>query len=71
MSAAGDSTLTGAGDQGVAQLAQEFYDQLAIRLGERIRDCGQRVPVITGQTPSSLPSSPFPDIGQHTAFAQY
>ncbi len=29
--------LTGAGDQGVAQLGQDFYDQLAQKLGERIR----------------------------------
>jgi aspartate kinase len=44
-----ESHLASAGDQGVAQLGQEFYDQLAVKLGERLRECGQRVPVITGQ----------------------
>jgi aspartate kinase len=32
------------------QLAQEFYDRLATTLGERIRQCGRRVPVVTGKT---------------------
>jgi hypothetical protein len=41
--------FTSSGDQGVAQLGQDFYDQLAARLGERIRECGARVPVITGR----------------------
>ena len=56
-----DQQLASTGDQGFAQLGQEFYDQLAIRLGQRIRECGSRVPVITGEhdnhhifTPSSL-----------------
>ncbi len=43
-----DRQLAGAGDQGVAQLGQEFYDKLAVKLGERLRECGSRVPVITG-----------------------
>lgn len=30
------------------QLGQAFYDRLARRLGERIADCGDRIPVITG-----------------------
>jgi aspartate kinase len=46
--AASYTALQGAGDQGVAQLGQEFYDQLAVKLGQRIRECGTRVPVITG-----------------------
>ncbi|KAG5634927.1 hypothetical protein H0H81_000303 [Sphagnurus paluster] len=29
-------------------LDQEFYDRLAIALGERIKQCGPRVPVVTG-----------------------
>ncbi|KAF9057159.1 Aspartate/glutamate/uridylate kinase [Panaeolus papilionaceus] len=29
-------------------LGQEFYDNLAKALGERVRDCGPRVPVVTG-----------------------
>ncbi|KAF5383142.1 hypothetical protein D9615_005018 [Tricholomella constricta] len=29
-------------------LDQDFYDRLAVALGERIRQCGPRVPVITG-----------------------
>lgn len=50
MSSISDAALTATGDQGVAQLSQEFYDQLAVRLGDRIRDCGDRVPVITGKS---------------------
>ncbi len=49
MSAASEATLLSSGDQGIAQLGQDFYDHLAVRLGERIRDCGTRVPVITGE----------------------
>lgn len=56
MSAA-ETTSASNGDQGVAQLGQEFYDQLAVRLGERIRECGGRVPVITGEFLSLCPSS--------------
>ena len=48
-SAVSDAHLASSGDQGVAQLGQEFYDQLAVRLGERLRGCGTRVPVITGE----------------------
>ncbi|KAF7796163.1 hypothetical protein EIP86_007337 [Pleurotus ostreatoroseus] len=29
-------------------LGQEFYDRVAITVGERIRQCGPRVPVVTG-----------------------
>ncbi|KAF8970456.1 Aspartate/glutamate/uridylate kinase [Flammula alnicola] len=29
-------------------LPQEFYDNLAVALGERLRECGARVPVVTG-----------------------
>jgi alanine transaminase len=46
--ATADLGLTASGDQGVAQLGQVFYDELSKRLGERLRECGQRVPVITG-----------------------
>ncbi len=46
--ASANEVMTSSGDQGVAQLGQEFYDQLSVRLGERIRECGTRVPVITG-----------------------
>lgn len=49
MSAASEAVSVDAGDQGVAQLGQEFYDQLSFRLGERLRECGQRVPVVTGE----------------------
>lgn len=49
MAAASEAVSVDAGDQGVAQLGQEFYDQLSIRLGERLRECGQRVPVVTGE----------------------
>lgn len=30
------------------QLGQEFYDRLSVALGERIKACGPRVPVVTG-----------------------
>jgi aspartate kinase len=29
-------------------LGQEFYDRVAVAVGERIRQCGPRVPVVTG-----------------------
>lgn len=41
-----------AGENG--QLRQEFYDELSASFGERIRQCGPRVPVVTGEQ-----SSPF------------
>lgn len=31
------------------QLDQDFYDRLSQVLGERIRQCGHRVPVVTGK----------------------
>ena len=31
-------------------LGQEFYDQVAVLVGERIRQCGPRVPVVTGMS---------------------
>ncbi|KAI9602308.1 hypothetical protein H4Q26_001595 [Puccinia striiformis f. sp. tritici PST-130] len=33
---------------GRGQLRQPFYDRIAIRLGERIKQCEDRIPVITG-----------------------
>lgn len=30
------------------QLGQLFYDRLSKRLGERLAECGNRVPVVTG-----------------------
>ncbi|BEJ11659.1 hypothetical protein CspHIS471_0201190 [Cutaneotrichosporon sp. HIS471] len=48
MTSAMDSALTSSGDQGVSQLGQTFYDELSRRLGDRLRECGQRVPVVTG-----------------------
>ena len=48
------SALVASGDQGIAQLGQEFYNQLAVRIGERIRDCGARVPVVTGLSQITL-----------------
>jgi aspartate kinase len=38
------------------QLGQAFYDRLAQRLGERILECGDRIPVITGA--STIAASP-------------
>ncbi|KAK4689584.1 aspartate kinase, partial [Tremellales sp. Uapishka_1] len=63
MCAATESNLASAGDQGVAQLGQDFYDQLAVRLGDRIRDCGNRVPVITGYF-GPVPGSLLAQIGR-------
>lgn len=48
MTSVTDSGLTASGDQGVSQLGQAFYDELAVRLGERLRECGTRIPVVTG-----------------------
>lgn len=31
------------------QLGQDFYDKLSKRLGERIAECGDAIPVLTGQ----------------------
>ncbi|WWC64495.1 uncharacterized protein I303_107105 [Kwoniella dejecticola CBS 10117] len=59
----GDAALTSAGDQGVAQLGQEFYDHLAVKLGERLRECGQRVPVVTGYF-GPVPGSLLAQIGR-------
>lgn len=36
-------------------LDQSFYDRVAFAVGERIKQCGQRVPVITGW--QSLPNT--------------
>jgi len=33
---------------GNGQLGQEFWDRLSTSLGERVRQCGSRVPVVTG-----------------------
>jgi len=33
---------------GAPQLGQEFYSKLSQRLGERLAECGDRVPVVTG-----------------------
>ena len=35
-------------------LGQEFYDRVADAVGERIRQCGPRVPVVTGALPTPL-----------------
>ncbi|OCF38044.1 aspartate kinase [Kwoniella heveanensis CBS 569] len=63
MSAVSDAALTAAGDQGVAQLGQEFYTELAMRLGDRLRECGQRVPVVTGYF-GPVPGSLLAQIGR-------
>ncbi|WWD19710.1 hypothetical protein CI109_104174 [Kwoniella shandongensis] len=63
MSAASESALASSGDQGVAQLGQDFYDQLAVKLGERLRECGQRVPVVTGYF-GAVPGSLLAQIGR-------
>lgn len=50
-------------DQGVAQLDQSFYDRLSARLGDRIRACGGRVPVVTGYF-GAVPGSLLSQIGR-------
>jgi aspartate kinase len=37
-------------------LDQEFYDQLSLAVGERVKQCGPRVPVVTGLSPCLFPS---------------
>ena len=48
-------------------LGQEFYDELAITLSARIRECAPRVPVVTGKSPCNnsrkSSSSQWPHIG--------
>ncbi|KIR71673.1 aspartate kinase [Cryptococcus deuterogattii CA1014] len=63
MAAASEAVSIDSGDQGVAQLGQEFYDQLSSRLGERLRECGQRVPVVTGYF-GPVPGSLLAQIGR-------
>lgn len=60
--ASASDTATASGDQGVSQLGQQFYDALAVRLGERLRDCGTRVPVITGRSASLLSPRWIPEL---------
>lgn len=41
-----------ADDEGVGindSLDQSFYDRVAVALGERMKQCGSRVPVVTGK----------------------
>ncbi|WRT70148.1 uncharacterized protein IL334_007142 [Kwoniella shivajii] len=59
----GDAALTASGDQGVSQLGQEFYTHLAVKLGERLRECGQRIPVVTGYF-GPVPGSLLAQIGR-------
>lgn len=47
-SAADDDETRGA--DGQRQLGQPFYDRLSKRLGERLLECENRVPVITGES---------------------
>ncbi|TXT12910.1 hypothetical protein VHUM_01311 [Vanrija humicola] len=63
MTAATDAAITATGDQGVAQLGQSFYDELAVRLGERLKECGPRIPVITGYF-GAVPGSLLAQIGR-------
>ena len=35
-------------------LGQDFYDRVARKMGERLKECGSRVPVVTGSFPLSL-----------------
>ncbi|GAA5908526.1 hypothetical protein JCM6882_001290 [Rhodosporidiobolus microsporus] len=44
----GDDGDTSKSGDGPPQLGQEFYSLLSQRLGERLAECGDRVPVVTG-----------------------
>lgn len=57
------AALGSTGDQGAAQLDQSFYDKLSERLGERLRLCGSRVPVVTGYF-GPVPGSLLAQIGR-------
>lgn len=39
-------------------LDQEFYDRLSLAVGERVKQCGVRVPVVTGPSVSLFVSTP-------------
>lgn len=47
-------------DWSTETLDQEFYDRLAVILGERIAQCEHRVPVVTGMSVSDPDVSPSP-----------
>lgn len=57
------AALSSTGDQGAAQLDQAFYDKLSERLGERLKLCGSRVPVVTGYF-GPVPGSLLAQIGR-------
>lgn len=63
LAAGEDAIASSTGDQGVSQLDQGFYDRLSDRLGERLRQCGTRVPVITGYF-GVVPGSLLSQIGR-------
>ncbi|GAA6048829.1 hypothetical protein JCM3770_003642 [Rhodotorula araucariae] len=44
----GEGATGGKGADGPPQLGQAFYSRLSQRLGERLAECGDRVPVVTG-----------------------
>ena len=48
--------------RGTGSLDQAFYDKLAMTVGERIKQCGQRVPVVTGRRVLSPHYTHFPHI---------
>lgn len=45
----GDEDELSTSTDGQPQLGQLFYDRLSKRLGERLAECGNRVPVVTGK----------------------
>lgn len=44
-----EETPSGQANGDSESLGQPFYDRLAKLFGERIRECGNRVPVVTGE----------------------
>lgn len=40
-------------DESSTQLNQAFYDSVAKAVGERLEECGPRIPVVTGTSQSN------------------
>lgn len=57
--AAGEDDEPSTGKENGGHLGQAFYDRLSKRLGDRLLECGDRVPVVTGTPPSSSGVKPL------------
>lgn len=54
-------------DYTAGSLGQDFYDRLSVALGERIQQCGRRVPVVTGTQLIQTYSFPSHTISQDSS----